>query len=167
MARMVVELFQLMHDPSPFYFFSGEGLLEFEGNLYTGVGNVVSVSPQELKQGEPDRRISFSVANVNPTLRQQSLLDPGPIEIIMNMAYSKDKGKTWIKIPVEYRGRMSSPKLDPNTATFSAEVETLAGDTNFGNIEYWSDEYHRQSYPDDKFFEYQKQLASGKVIRWQ
>ena len=152
------------YSPQDIQYWSGEGLLNYDGKIYNSVGKIIGLSGAELKEGIPDQRLQINMFAGDPTIRELLLQDHGPIELVVKWIYSNDNGVTWNKIPAEYRGRLSNPRIE--NGVYHVELETVVGDIDAGETVYFSDEYQRDQDAEDVGYEYLKEIAAGKEIRW-
>ena len=140
---------------------SGHGRLRLAGVNYEGGGQALSIGEAETVSGEPDRRMTIQLSGIPAAIRQQFLQDVGPAAVTVEWIYSENSGKDWVKIPVAFRGRLSTPNLSEGVLTI--EIETPRGDVDRGRPLRWSHEDQQRRFAGDKGMEHMSALAQGGV----
>ena len=92
------------------------------------------------------------------------MIDNGPYDIEVDWVYSEDNGATWKRLGRKLIGQLSRPII--KSQTYQIEVETVHGDVDRGEVQYWSDEDQKAKYPGDKGMEYMRKLSEGIDIKW-
>lgn len=149
----------------PLRLWTGQGGLRVGSQLYQGGGAALAVSEVETASGEPDKRVTLRLSGIPRALRRQFLQDVGPMEVLIEWIFSKDRGSTWQKIPISFQGRLSTPSLAQGVLT--VEVETMRGDVDRGHPLRWSHEDQQRRHSGDKGMEYMRALAQqGVQTEW-
>ena len=83
---------------------------------------------------------------------------------IRDRVYSEDNGASWKRLGRKLIGQLSRPII--KSQTYQIEVETIHGDIDRGEVQYWSDEDQKTRYPGDRGMEYMRKLSEGIDIKW-
>ncbi len=145
-------------DP-PTRLWTGRGELTLDGESYAGAGRALRVSEAETASGEPDRRLRIVLGVIPAAARAEFLQDLGPLETTVEWIYSTDRGASWNKLPLSYRGRLSSPAMRNG----ALELETQRGDVDRGKPLRWSHEDQQRRHADDEGLEHMRALARQGV----
>lgn len=156
------DVFELSYQTlTPLRLWTGQGGLRVGSHLYQGGGAALGVSEVETTSGEPDKRVTLSLSGIPRALRRQFLQDVGPKEVLIEWIFSRDRGVTWSKIPISFRGRLSTPSL--SEGAFQIEIETQRGDVDRGRPLRWSHEDQQRRHPGDLGLEHMRALAKQGV----
>ena len=104
-------------------------------------GAFVSISPIEVNQGAPNKRVRIKMVAVGEVIRRLLQQDYGPLPITITLIRSSDTGRTWQSIGRSFKGRLSNPLLAKGI--YEVEVETHLGDADKGVPRKWSFEARR------------------------
>ena len=150
--------------PGTTRFWSGTGDLSFEAETWTGGVGIIQLSAIE-NTGEPgNRRATATLPATDPADRARLMQDWGPFAIEIGWIRSTDRGATWSRVPMRFKGRLSEPRFVEGALTVT--IETHTGDVDRGRPLYWSHDAQRARHPGDDFFEYTAELEQGQEIRW-
>ena len=142
-------------------FWTGLGMLTFNGSSYTGLGQVLSVQNSPIVIGEPAARAQITLDISQTNLRQTLMQDHGPIKITLRWIFSWDVGKTWKLIGRTYSGKLSNPVI--KNLTYTVDIESLLGDIHVVEVEYWSDEDQRRRFPNDLGLQKMRELSQEGI----
>ena len=167
-----------IHDTStaaglqPLRLWSGEGDLVFEGQTWKGMqrgdASLMALGAVEYKEGQPDRRVTVSIALTDAMLEQALSEDIGPYGVEVGFLYSTDDGLTWNRTPEgTLYGRASNGRISTDNV-YTIDVESFLGDLDRSEPVYWSREAYVAQYgADAKGFEQTAELASrGATVSW-
>ncbi len=140
---------------------TGYDRLSIGGHSYEGGGKALSISEAETTSGDPDRRMTLTLSGIPTDTRRKFLQDVGPLPAMIEWIYSNNSGASWQKIPLSFRGRLSTPAF--SDGTFQIEIETLRGDVDRGRPLRWSHEDQQRRFPEDKGLEHMRTLAQQGV----
>ena len=153
MARMVRWLLALSDttpgtEVVPGYWWNGRGEMTVTvpslGGPITYMGNVQDKGPL-IEIGDvpftaelPDRRASFKLALTGESARAAWNADLGAVQVQMNWIWSRDNGRNWTLLPMEFVGRLSNYQI--KDGELAGEVETYLGNIDRGRPLMWSHE---------------------------
>ena len=144
---------------------TGQDDLTLSGKTYRGGGAAQSVSEYENASGDPDKRMQISLSGIPTDLRSQFLKDAGPVPVTVEWISSQDLGSIWSKLPIAFKGRMSTPSMSVGVLT--AELETQRGDVDRGRPLRWSHEDQQRRFTGDLGLEYMRALSQqGADTSW-
>jgi len=146
------------------YLWTGEDDIVLNGNTYMGMYGLMQVGQLDLTEGQQDDRLAISLAVETSELLAELLNDPGPALVKVEWYISKDEGKSLIKIPREFHGKLSNPYIEDRI--YTVELETIKGDVDRGRISMWSHEGQQALYPGDTCFSRCESYAQGIETRW-
>ena len=145
-------------------FWSGTGDLIYNSKTYRGTNGIISLSAYSVELGEPNQRVTATLQLSSPEVARQFLIDNGPYNVEVDWVYSEDNGATWERLGRKLIGQLSRPII--KSQTYQIEVETIHGDIDRGEVQYWSDEDQKAKYPSDRGMEYMRKLSEGIDIKW-
>ena len=133
--------------------------------VFMGLGSIISVGGLNLTQGQQNQRLVISLkVGDDVALFNELLNDPGPLLVKVEWLYSHDGGQTIQKVPREFFGSFSDPKIQDRI--YVVELETIKGDVDRANVRYWSHEDQQMRDSTDTCFSRCAQYAQGIEHRW-
>ena len=143
---------------------TGVGNLNFDGFVWHGMGNILSISPSTNSVQQPTNRmtVSFVVRNNRTMHRLLTLTDA--LMITTQWIFSSDEGQTWAASGLKYTGRLSGPRIA--NGVYSVELETFRGSAQKGRLFKWSEQSQLNRHPGDKCFEYLRRIEVGVESKW-
>ena len=136
-----------------------------ETKTFLGLGQLLSVGSLDLSEGQQNERLTLALrVGDNIELLNELLNDPGPLLVKVEWLFSKDNGQSIQKVPREFFGKLSAPKIQDRI--YTVELETIKGDIDRAEIRFWSHEDQQIRDPSDTCFERCEKYAQGVEYRW-
>lgn len=186
-----VMLMEAFFDSGTLRLWSGYGELEYNGDTYTGSGNLIGISPIDETQNLEAKGIVVSMSGISSNLisialtertRGRSLkLYLGMVEVDSYVATEVDTGRVMLEdesgfVKLEsgviaspyriYSGLMDVIEFtdDGKTADLRLSVENILMIGRRAKVLRYTNEEQRKIYPDDKGLEFVNQLQDKEIV---
>lgn len=163
---MPVRLFRFFFDSATLRFFTGTGELTYNGDLYTGSANLLSVSNIEETQNLEARGAEFVLSSVNNAIIAVALLENYQERRVESEFGTADANGNIIASVLDFRGRADVMTLregpETSTITLTAENELIA--LQRASERRRTVEDQKQNFPDDTFFDFVTSLQSKEIV---
>lgn len=162
-------LIEMQFSGGPVRLWTGLGDLTWNGNVFTGAGDLLAVSPIEETAEVASKGITLTLSGL-PT----SLVATLDGEAWQNrparvwLALFDEDGVTMIDDPVPImRGRMDQiTHTEGETATVALTIESRLADLERPRIRRYTAADHEAEYPGDLAFAFVEDIANGVDISW-
>ena len=144
MTPWVQTLLQVDADPVEYYC-TGPVKIMYGANEYLPL--MIDIDNLENRADVPDERITVTLDVRDTRLRVLYLVDRGPLQVTATKVKSDDQGNTWTSTGAVFIGKLSATLYRDQKCY--AEVETLKGDVDRGEVVHWSHEDQQRNYPGD------------------
>lgn len=162
-----IYLLQLVFDDATLFFHTGVGTFIWNGDTYTGAGNLLTIDLPEETTDIAAREATFSLSGIPDSI----------LAVALNENYSGRPVKVWygfldnagalIGSPVqEFAGSMDVMTIseDPSSPTISLTAESDLAKLGRSKERRYTAEDQKMDYPDDTGFDYVAGLQDTQII---
>lgn len=148
-------------------FWTGNTSLTYNGNVYNGTGDAITVSSISETEEIRAENIEFTLSGVPTDLVSTALQEPyqgRPCDVKLGFM-NEDAGI--VDVFTAWEGRMDVKKIDENTENLSIvlNAENRLVDLKRTRERRYTDEDQKAEYPNDDFFEYVPSIQE-REIEW-
>jgi hypothetical protein len=149
------------------YVWSGLGPIDWNGQTWTGIGSLGSVSTIEEGANVQARGATLTLSGLDPAILAKVMTQykvTAPVTIWLGL---RDTSGALIPDPIiSFRGRMDQPTLTVNgpSASLNINCENRLIDMNVSVESRYNDQDQKRTYPDDRGFEFVESLQN--VVLW-
>ena len=115
------------------------------------------------QQDVAENRVTIAIAIAPEAHAEFWANDFSGIDVDTGYIVSTDDGRSWVRLPQRFRGRVSETIIRDAVALIT--VETYLGDIDRGVVRYWDHATQQFRYPGDTFFSRSASLAEGIDIQ--
>jgi hypothetical protein len=163
-----VMLLQAEFPSGTVYFWTGIGTLTYDGNDYTGAGNLISVSSIEETMGIEAKGAVFTLSGLNSSIISLALSEEYQNQPITAWMATLNSSGALINDPfIVFKGKMDVLQIDESgeTATLSMQCENRLIDLNRAKVRRYTPEDQNVLYPSDRGLDFVASLQE-KEIAW-
>lgn len=156
---------QLTFRDNTFYLWTGAGTVFWNGQTWTGVGNLLGISVVEEGSSVEARGISLTFSGFDPTLLPETVNEFGlglPVVVYMGLYISG----TLSAYPITaWSGRTDQPiiRIDTDTATISVNCENRLLDMNVPCDRRYTIQDQQMTWPGDQGFQFVQALQEINI----
>lgn len=148
------------------YLWSGLGTLSWNGQTWTGVGKLGSVSAVQETADNSATNLVISLSGIPSDLVADVITEARTGFPVTLWLGAMDDNFSLIADPYQaFSGRMDVPTMDESgeTSTISITVENILVDLNRKRMVWYTDQAQQAEFPGDKGFEYVPQLQDLSI----
>ena len=155
---------------TPRRWWTGSEDLVFEGHTWRGSaaadgsGALMEVGDISQTMDIAGQRTVVRLAMNGESIRHALSVDLGAVPLEIGTLYSEDEGRTWLRAPWLYSGRLSEMRIVDGV--LEASLETFLGDLERSNPLWWSHATQIARAPGDNAFAQSSELAADYELRW-
>lgn len=163
----LVGLFKFEFDSGDVRFWTGVGNITYNSEVYTGSGNLLSISEVSETMELKAKGVTFKLSGVNASIISLAYTENYQGRPATFFLAALDSSRAIISDPfIAFKGRMDvmDDFDDGKTATITLTVESHLIDLEKPNVRYYTDEDQQLEYPGDRFFEFVPTLVEKEII---
>ena len=162
-----IVLIKLEFDSGDLNLWTGIGNITFNGDTYTGAGDVIDISTVQETTKLKATGISLTLTGVSSGLISTALSEDYQGRIAHVWLAMLDSTGGIVSSPYKYfRGRMDTMPMedDGTNATIQVNVENILIDLERSNDRRYTDEDQQAEFPGDLFFEHVASLQEKEIV---